>query len=102
MAQTVSFTHVFHRNNGSQDVAVEIEAQVVEAFKNIKVSEISSMTVDGESLNESEIEDLTEEIGFDVLEEAAREAYETGEGTEDREMEELDINLAEELGYEIE
>jgi hypothetical protein len=67
--ETVVFTHLIERDGGAETVELEIEAVVIHAFKP-KVVSYKSISVDGEELSDSEIEDIVEEIGEETLEEA--------------------------------
>ncbi len=99
--RTVVFTHYFDRANCDESVEVEIEAQVIRAFKSYKVASYRSMTIDGLELSHSDIEDLVEEIGQDELDEIAIAQYKEDIGEGDL-FEDADSHrLNEELGIKV-
>lgn len=90
---------VFEFNYEVDDVTreLEIEATVERAYRSVKLVSVDSITEDGETLSQSEIEDLVEEIGEDVI---AEKASAHGEG-EDENLDQDDLRLMDELNIEV-
>lgn len=93
------FSYNLERNNGSEVVELEIEAQIADAYGSPKVSSYKSMTAGGDELDDGQIEAIVEEIGEEELEAITVEQYLTQQETEtDSEMDADSIQLCEELG----
>lgn len=76
---------------------LEIEITIVRAHRTHKLVSVDAITEDGRSLSQSEIEDLTEEIGEDIL---ANKAAVHG-SDEDEEISQEDERLMDELNIEV-
>lgn len=76
---------------------LEIEVTVERAYRSHKLVSVDAITEDGRSLDQSEIEDLVEEIGEDVL---ANKAAAHG-SDEEESLSEKDEMLMDELNIDV-